>query len=85
MDNCNGCLFGFALGTKFNIIFASLVIIPWFLFYLSGGKGFVKNFLSFLKGKRLIISLMLIPIIGLAIIFAFWPYLWQDPIRGFLR
>lgn len=80
-----GVFFGFALGTKFNIIFASLVIIPWFLFYLSGGKGFVMNFLSFLKGKRLIISLMLIPIIGLAIIFAFWPYLWQDPIRGFFK
>lgn len=80
-----GIFFGLAFGTKLNIIFASLVVIPWFLFYLFSGKGFIKNILFFLKEKKIIISLMLIPVIGLTIIFAFWPYLWQDPLRGFFK
>lgn len=80
-----GVFFGLALGTKLNIIFASLVIIPWFVIYLFSNKGLVSNIRFYLKEKKIIISLILIPVIGLAIIYAFWPYLWQDPLRGFFK
>lgn len=80
-----GIFFGLALGTKLNIIFASVVIVPWFLIYLFKGKGFVKNTLELIKEKKTIISLMLIPALGLLTIYALWPYLWQDPLRGFFK
>src|SRR5258708_3762551 len=34
----SGVFFGLALGTKFNILFACLVILPWFVFYLYNNK-----------------------------------------------
>lgn len=80
-----GIFFGLALGTKLNIIFASLVIVPWFAVYLFSNKGLVSNIKFYLKEKKIIIALMLVPIIGLLIIYAFWPYLWQDPLRGFFK
>jgi hypothetical protein len=80
-----GMFFGLALGTKFNIVFAILVIAPWLIFYLFNNRGIISNLKYFLKEKKIIFSLMLIPIIGVAITFIFWPYLWQDPLRGFFR
>ncbi|MEK7169129.1 MAG: glycosyltransferase family 39 protein [Patescibacteria group bacterium] len=80
-----GVFFGLAFGTKLNIIFAVLVIVPWFIVYLFQGKGLFTNLKFFIKEKKILLSLMLIPVIGLAIIYASWPYLWQDPIRGFFK
>ncbi len=80
-----GVFFGLALGTKLNIIFAVLVIVPWFVFYLFSGKGIIQNIRFYLKEKKIVICLMLIPVIGLSIVFASWPYLWQDPLRGFFK
>ncbi len=80
-----GVLFGLALGTKLNIVFSVLVIGPWFLVYLFKGKGFWQNILFFVKEKKVLLSLVLVPIIGLSIVFASWPYLWQDPLRGFFK
>jgi len=77
--------FGLAFGTKLNIIFASLVIIPWFVVYLFNNKGLVSNIKFYLKEKKILISLMLIPVIGVLIIIATWPYLWQDPLRGLFK
>ncbi len=78
-------MFGLALGTKFNIVFAILVITPWLVIYFFTGKGFAKNLKDFFKKKLLIINLLLIPFIGLAILLATWPYLWGDPISGILK
>lgn len=80
-----GITFGLALGTKLNIIFASLVIIPWFLVYLFRDKGLLINIKFFLKEKKILLSLIAIPIIGFIILVVTWPYLWQDPIRGFFK
>lgn len=81
----SGISFGLALGTKFNIVFALFVIAPWLIIYLFRSNGFITNIKSLLKEKKLIISIMLIPIIGLLIIYAIWPYLWQDPLRGLFK
>ncbi len=66
---------GLALGIKFNIVFLPFIIFPFLLFY------FKKNFRS---AKKYIISLLVIPAISLAILFLFWPYLWQDPLGNLL-
>lgn len=80
-----GITFGLALGTKLNIVFAVLVIVPWLLVYLFQGKGIFTNIKFFLKEKKILLSLMLIPINGFIILLATWPYLWQDPLRGFFK
>ena len=67
-----GLFFGFALGTKFNILFIPFVLIPWALFYL-GLKGLQKNI-------KLITKTFLAFLFGIGIFFASWPYLWADPI-----
>ncbi len=68
-----GLFFGFALGTKFNILFIPFVLIPWTFFYL-GFKGLQKNI-------RLIAKFFLSFLLGFLIFFASWPYLWADPIE----
>lgn len=80
-----GITFGLALGTKLNIVFAVLVIVPWFIVYLFRNKGLFTNIKFFLKEKKILLSLMLIPIIGFIILVVTWPYLWQDPLRGFFK
>lgn len=65
----SGLLFGLALGTKFNIIFSVFVLIPWLIFVIK--KGIFKN-------KKLLISMAVAPFIGVAMLFASWPYLWPD-------
>jgi len=75
-----GLFFGFALGTKFNILFSAFVVIPWLLFYLVfDRKTFsLRKLKKFLTDKKLLLSLMAIPIIGAVILIASWPYLWLD-------
>ena len=68
--------FGLALGTKLNIIFSLLVLIPWLAFYLISNKG------TILKNSKMILVLTVCPLVVLAIFMISWPYLWQDPIRG---
>lgn len=68
-----GLFFGFALGTKFNVIFSSLVLVPWILFYL-GRKGLKENIGLLTKTAASFF-------VGFGIFFATWPYLWVDPIE----
>ncbi len=72
----SGVFFGIALGTKFNILFACLVIIPWFAFYLFNKREKLFSKFNF----RLIITGAATLIIGFVIFFATWPHLWPDPI-----
>ena len=72
----SGVAFGFALGTKFNVLFSALIIIPWTIFEL------------FLTKKRpskktiiiLIASAAAAILIGGVIFIGSWPYLWADPV-----
>lgn len=77
-----GILFGFALGTKLNIIFALVVIALWILTEI---KKNIKTKSKIFFDIKLIVSFALIPVIGLTILVLTWPYLWGDPINGVLR
>ncbi len=68
----SGLFFGLAFGTKFNILFSSLVIIPWLIFC------FLRTRLKKEDVLQLIPKLLLIGIIGGLIFIGTWPYLWQD-------
>ncbi len=81
----SGVLFGLALGTKLNIIFAAFVVAPWFFIYLFRSGGLLKNVKFFLKEKKVVLSLILIPVIGFGILILSWPHLWNDPIGGILK
>jgi hypothetical protein len=72
----SGVFFGLALGTKFNILFAIFIIIPWFMFYLFNKKE--KLFSRF--NLKIIIAGLVATLIGFVIVFVTWPYLWSDPI-----
>ncbi len=65
----SGVFFGLALGTKFNILFSVLVVLPWLIFSVT--KDFIKNL-------KLVLAALASPFIGIAIFVASWPYLWQD-------
>lgn len=67
----SGVIFGLALGTKFNILFAIFVILPWLVFIFF--KGVLKKLkLSFFLAAPLAI------LMGIIIFIGTWPYLWQD-------
>lgn len=70
----SGIFFGLALGTKFNILFSVLIIIPWMIFLV------VFKRLKFDHLFKVIISGCLAFVIGLGIFIGTWPYLWADPI-----
>ncbi len=72
----SGVFFGFALGTKFNILFIPVVIAPWLLVYISKKFKDIK-----IKGlvKLGVVSIIAI-VTGMVIFVGSWPYLWADPI-----
>lgn len=65
-----------AFSTKFNAIFLPIIIICWL---------FVRQVILRLSISRILfsrhtlISFFVFPVLILIILFAFWPYLWQDP------
>ncbi|OGM30573.1 hypothetical protein A2630_02270 [Candidatus Woesebacteria bacterium RIFCSPHIGHO2_01_FULL_44_10] len=67
----SGVFFGLALGTKFNVLFAPLVILPWLI--ASSPKLFAKRWF--------IVSGFAAVVIGLTIFIGSWPYLWPDIIE----
>lgn len=72
---------GFALGTKFNIVFAVFTILPWLIIYKwKEIKSFIYPF-----SKKLTIALFFFPLITLGILYAAWPFLWQSPINNLLK
>ena len=58
---------GLAMGVKFNILFFA----PLYLWFAVG---------SIKKNKKLLIGFLLFPLIMYGLFYAFWPYLWGDPI-----
>lgn len=76
-----GVFWGLALGTKFNILFISLVLVPWLLFYWLG-KYFKEFSFSLLikDNKRLIITTFIAVFLGVVLFVGSWPYLWADPL-----
>lgn len=76
----SGILFGLALGTKFNVVFAPFILVPWAV-YFTFRSGWYKNIgKTVLAHSKFFASIFIAPIIGLVIFFASWPYLWADPI-----
>jgi len=86
---------GFALGTKFNILFAGLIMGVWLLVYSFGLNSkypitnlirhsafYIRHFLSNLPHGLIAALLLFVPIM-LGILYASWPFLWQDPLRNF--
>ncbi len=65
---------GMALGTKLNIIFLPLIVIPWLLVYY-------RNLTTLINQKKLLLPLLFYPLIVFFIFFITWPYLWFDPIK----
>lgn len=74
----SGLFFGLALGTKFNIFFAAIVVVPWILIYL-------KRSLFEKQNLKLIAVGFVAFLMGLTIFYSTWPYIWQDFIGGTLR
>lgn len=77
----SGLLFGLSLGTKFNILFLPVILIPWFIFYYF----FDKNKILSQKKSAKIFFVSVIPvllILGFIILFIFWPFLWQNPVNN---
>lgn len=70
--------FGFAWGTKFNVIFLPFIIFPWGMLYLFSFSHQLKKF-SFL-----IPSFFIYIGIAISIFFVTWPFLWPAPIERFL-
>ncbi|QQG43490.1 MAG: glycosyltransferase family 39 protein [Candidatus Daviesbacteria bacterium] len=73
---------GVALGIKFNIFFAMLILTLWlFVYYWKNKKEIIHTFLS----KKIALSLIFFLPIMFLIFFIFWPYLWSDPISHTLQ
>lgn len=71
---------GLALGTKFNIFFAGFILLPWLVIYLSKNSRFFA-----LRGiAKIILGVVLLIIISFGILYASWPFLWEDPIKNIL-
>ena len=71
--------FGFAWGTKFNILFSPFIILPWLIVYLK------QKTKSFKEINWLIPSIFFFPLIAIAIFWGSWPYLWAEPINNFFK
>jgi len=79
----SGVFFGFALGTKFNVLFSSFVVLPWVFAFLFFNNSVSKRVGSILKEYRqVLLAGVLAIILGLVIFIYFWPYLWTNPIGG---
>lgn len=71
---------GFALGTKFNVVFAGLTILFWLAIYYWPKLKLLKWPFSF----RMTLSFLLYPFIALSILFFSLPNLWQEPFVNFM-
>lgn len=75
-----GIFAGLALGTKLNIAFLVLTIFPWILILKWND---VKN-LRWPFNKSVTFGILAIPLIALGILFASWPFLWNNSWSHFL-
>lgn len=76
-----------AFGTKFNIIFFPVILLPYLLIKFSSSFIFQRGKLEKIKRipKSVLISLLFYPFIVLGIHFATRPFLWQDPFNRFIQ
>ena len=79
--------FGLALGTKFNILFSPLIILPYLVLryhktLFTNPSHDIKSLITFIKVnyKVFVTSILVIVIL----VFGAWPFLWQDPIDNFI-
>ncbi len=72
---------GFALATKFNILFSPLVVLPWLIIYKWKSLKYFKWPFSSSVTKALFLYLF----ISFGILIASWPYLWSNPLGNFLK
>lgn len=71
-------LFGLALSTKFNIMFAPLIMLIWLVTYIFFNKLNIRKFFKLLP------AVILYPLIVFAVFTFLWPAIWTSPIKGFL-
>lgn len=67
--------FALALGTKFNILFLPLIIVPYL--FISGNQ--IRRF-----KKSYFFTFAFTPIIVISILILSWPYLWHDTLSRFM-
>lgn len=72
---------GAALGTKFNVFFAIIPILGWLLFMHWKQIRARKWPFSY----QMTVTFLFYPIISFAILYAFWPLLWDKPIENFIK
>lgn len=70
--------FGFAWGTKFNVLFLPIIITLWSGLYLFSIKQKIKEYFFLIPSFFLYIG------IATFIFFISWPFLWAAPIERFL-
>lgn len=82
----SGIFFGLALGTKFNVLFSVLIILPWLAVYLISiwREKKVKLFEALKSNSKIILACLAAPVIGLGLFFVFWPYLWFSGLNGLI-
>jgi len=73
---------GLGLGTKLNIAFAPLVVVPWFVYFIT--TKYLETRKIFLSKSVFAMLILYIPI-AMGIVYASWPYLWSDPFRNTMR
>ncbi len=76
-----GIVFGLGMGVKFNMVFAIPVVVLWIFYEVYKDR----KFLAFLKSRKFILPILLLPFTSLAIIIASWPYLWGNVLNNFLE
>lgn len=73
--------FGFGFGTKFNILFMPITIVPWLL--IKERLNVSRKFWS-LRGTMKY-SFFIYPLIGFSFLYFSWPHLWYDPMKNLLQ
>lgn len=82
----SGVFFGLALGTKLNVLFSIFVIGPWLILYLASKYRRPLSVRAFLKNQvSLLLAVVMAPLLGVAIVFATWPYFWSDPVGNIVK
>lgn len=71
---------GASFGTKFNFVFAPLILLPWLIAY--GRIVLQTKMARVLLTRKMLFAFSLYPIIVFLVFFLSWPALWSDPIKN---
>ncbi len=72
---------GFALGTKYNIFFAGVNVFLWICVLFWGRLKKMK----WPFDREITMSFLVYPFISFGILYAFWPFLWQHPVKNLIQ